>query len=401
MDWIIDGITSEETAAIYGLRWMAWYPPELIERVLVKPWVSDGITSDEATAITYLYRMLWYQDEPDEKAVDAAIQILDMPFMHSVEGSDASAVRSLRSLKRADEDAFLSVLAHPKLAGGITDEQAKIVSILGGTYTYRPEAVDFLLRGTGVYVEERVIELPESGNVLLAIIRIREQETSSMDFLEHSVRTIEEYMGEPLPTSYVALYFDDANVRAGGGQGTNYGTHMAMSLDYDIQNGRLWKHTPFVIAHEVAHYYWRGSNQDWLDEGPAELLGSISENQRVGDAVSTTNNPCASATTIGELERIAVRLETWAATVQANWFRCNYYLGEAIFLDLYHTLDEDAFRQGFRNLYLKRLHDDPTDGCEGTDLGICHLSAAFKTDVTEDVAAQVDEIVGRWYGPIP
>ena len=95
------------------------------------------------------------------------------------------------------------------------------------------------------------------------------------------------------------------------------------------------------------------------------------------------------------------QLEGLDAEYGSNAGKCYYSLGEGFFLDLYHTLGEETFRQGFRNLYLKSLRDDATDDCEGTDLGICHLEAAFKAGVSDEVAAQVDEIVGRWYGETP
>ena len=88
-------------------------------------------------------------------------------------------------------------MAHRKIADGIDDDEAKIFAVVYGTNKYRPESVDFLLRGAGVYLEERVIELPQSGEVLLAIIRIRDKTTPNMDYLEHSVRTIEAFMGNP------------------------------------------------------------------------------------------------------------------------------------------------------------------------------------------------------------
>ena len=89
------------------------------------------------------------------------------------------------------------------------------------------------------------------------------------------------------------------------------------------------------------------------------------------------------AATIGELEAM------FSEETGTEGSSCNYPLGEAIFLDLYHSLGEDTFSQGLRRLYLKDLHDDPTDGCEGTQLRICHLISAFKTNVSEDVAAKV------------
>ena len=180
--------------------------------------------------------------------------------------------------------------------------------------------------------------------------------------------------------------------------GQHFGTHITSKLIYDVENGHSWKHTPSHIAHEVGHYYFTGSNRRWIDEGAADLLSSVSEYVRIGTPVDVTSNPCASAKTISEIERLASggeSIEDWKA------YRCNYPLGERLFVDLYHTLGEETFRQGFRNLYLKSLRDDAADDCEGTDLGICYLVAAFKADVSDEVAAQVDEIVGRWYGRAP
>ena len=390
--WVGDSITADETVAISRLGWTAYYSLELADKMLQKSWAQDGITADEATVIRYLYNMVWTADgTPEQVVVETANDILDMPFLESVEGADAAAVRSLERLGDKGSDVLLQIISHPTLSDGITDEEAKIVALLYGTHKNRPESVDFLLRGTGVYLEERLVNLPSSGEVLLTIIRIRDRVTPSMDFLEHSVRTIDEFMGEPLPTNYIALLYDDAV--SPGASGTNFGTHMAMSLLYDVENGVWWDYTPHTVAHEVAHYYWTG-NQKWINEGAAELLGSISEYARIETPVEATNNPCASAKTISQLEGLD-------AEYGSNAGKCYYSLGEALFLDLYDSLGEETFRQGFRNLYLKSQRDDATDDCEGTDLGICHLAAAFKADVSDEVAAQVDEIVGRWYGETP
>ena len=391
--WLEDGPDVNEIDAIQILNWTTQTSPELGDKLWQKSWMQDDITADEVTVMQNLDWIARPKDETfQQQVVEAAIGILDMPFLESVESADALAMKSLQRLESRNTTDFLEIMSHPKLSDGITDEEAKIVALLYGTHKNRPESVDFLLRGTGVYLEERLINLPSSGEVLLTIIRIRDQITPSMDFLEHSVRTIDEFMGEPLPTNYIALLYDDA-VSPGAG-GTNFGTHMAMSLLYDVENGVWWDYTPHTVAHEVAHYYWTG-NQKWINEGTAELLGSISEYARIETPVEATNNPCASVKTIAELEALK------PGDLETKGFNCNYSLGEELFLDLYHTLGEETFRQGFRNLYLKSQQDDPTDDCEGTDLGICHLVAAFKADVSAEVAAQVDEIVGRWYGETP
>ena len=392
--WVGDGVTADETTALRYLYQAGRHVDELADRLVVKPWVQDDITSDEAAVIRDLYLTARAQDEALEPATNAkAIQLVDMPFLESVERADAPAMESLRKLEGNNTARFLEVMSHPVLSDGITDEEAKAVALLWGTNTYKPEYVDDLLTQSGIFVEEKTIQLPLSGEVLLAVFRHRDQVTPSIDYLEHSVTFMEEIMANPLPVNYVALFFTDAIPEDVGGK--FFGTHIGAQPDYDLVGATRWKHTPFAIAHEVAHYYWRGNKWDWTDEGLAVFLATLSENRRTGFPVEARKRPCASAETIGELEAM------FSEETGTEGSSCNYPLGEAIFLDLYHSLGEEVFAHGLRRLYLKDLHDDPTDGCEGTQLRICHLISAFKTNVSEDVAAKVDEVVSRRYGPLP
>ena len=392
--WVQDDITSDETTALRYLYRAGRYVDELADRLVVKPWVQDDITADEATVIRDLYLTARAQDEALEPATNAkALQLVDMPFLESVERADAPAMESLRKLEGNNTARFLEVMSHPVLSDGITDEEAKVVALLWGTNTYKPEYVDDLLTQSGIFVEEKTIQLPLSGEVLLAVFRHRDQVTPSIDYLEHSVTFMEEIMANPLPVNYVALFFTDAIPEDVGGK--YFGTHIGAKPHYDLVGTTRWKRTPFVIAHEVAHYYWRGNKWDWIDEGLAVFLATLSENRRTGFPVEARKRPCSSAATIGELEAM------FSEETGTEGSSCNYPLGEAIFLDLYHSLGEDTFSQGLRRLYLKDLHDDPTDGCEGTQLRICHLISAFKTNASEDVAAKVDEVVSRRYGPSP
>ena len=392
--WVQDDITADETTALRYLYRAGRYVDELADRLVVKPWVQDDITADEAAVIRDLYLIARAQDEALEPATNAkALQLVDMPFLESVELADAPAMESLRKLEGNNTARFLEVMSHPVLSDGITDEEAKAVALLWGTNTYKPEYVDDLLTQSGIFVEEKTIQLPLSGEVLLAVFRHRDQVTPSIDYLEHSVTFMEEIMANPLPVNYVALFFTDAIPEDVGGK--FFRTHIGAKPDYDLVGATRWKHTPFAIAHEVAHYYWRGNKWDWTDEGLAVFLATLSENRRTGFPVEARKRPCSSAATIGELEAM------FSEETGTEGSSCNYPLGEAIFLDLYHSLGEDTFSQGLRRLYLKDLHDDPTDGCEGTQLRICHLISAFKTNVSEDVAAKVDEVVSRRYGPSP
>ena len=392
--WLEPAVTPEVAAAVEYLYRAGRYVPELGEILVHKPWVQDGITRQEASAIRNLYLIARAQDESLESETNAmAVELVKMPFLDSIEGADVPATGSLRRLEYDDTSRFLEVMSHPVLYDGIADEEAKIVALLWGVNRYKPEYTDDLLTQTGIFVEEKTIQLPFTGEVLLAVFRHRDHATSSMDFLENSVTFMEEFMASPLPHNYMAVYFTDAMPEDAGGK--HFLTYISAQPRFDLAGTSAWKHTPFVIAHEIAHHYWKGNKWDWIDEGLAVFLATLAENSRTGFPVETRKRPCASPESIGELEAM------YTEETGTEGDSCNYPLGEAIFLDLYHSLGEETFAQGLRRLYAKDLRDDPTDDCEGTELGICHVVAAFKDGASKNVASMVDEVVMRRYGPLP
>ena len=392
--WLEPAVTPEVAAAVEYLYRAGRYVPDLGEILVQKPWVQDGITRQEASVIRNLYLIARAQDESLESETNAlAVELVNMPFLDSIEGADVPATGSLYRLEYDDTSRFLEVMSHPVLHDGITDEEAKIVALLWGANRYKPEYTDDLLTQTGVFIEEKTIQLPFTGEVQLAVFRHRDHVTPSMDLLENSVTFMEAFMASPLPHNYMAVYFTDAMPENVGGK--HFLTYISAQPRFDIVGTSAWNRTPFVIAHEIAHHYWKGNKWDWIDEGLAVFLATLSENSRTGFPVETRKRPCASPKTIGELEA------KYTEETGTEGDSCNYPLGEAIFLDLYHGLGEETFARGLRRLYAKDLRDDPTDDCEGTELGICHLVAAFKAGESKNVSTIVDEVVSRRYGPVP
>ena len=237
--------------------------------------------------------------------------------------------------------------------------------------------------GIKASLERRDITLPLAGDVALVIIRTKPGAPRSMDLLESSVRGVEEYMGLPLPTKFVGLLYGEAV--PGSAAGTNFGTHVAIRPKYDVDDGSHEAESAGNnIAHEVAHYYWSG-NADWVDEGAADLMASVIENAHTGRPVEVTNNPCAHAANIAKLESLA-------ASKGGVEFRCNYSLGERLFVDMLRTLGDERFRQGFRALYLASEIEDDSDDLRGTSVDIEHVREAFRTDDGAESA-----IIARWY----
>ena len=208
-----------------------------------------------------------------------------------------------------------------------------------------------------------------------------------MDLLEHTVRTIEEFMGEPFPVRYVGILFKDAVHAREGSAGTNFGHVITQRAKFDVDDGS-WEagQLPGLTAHEIAHYYWRG-NEEWINEGAATFLEFIVENARTGAPLMAVHNPCAYYDNLGELDRANP-----APPDSGYWaeYSCNYSLGERLFLDLYRTLGREQFQQGFRSLYR---------ATKGTSAygGINEVETAFKQDGGPDVIAAVDTVINRWY----
>ena len=350
--------------------------PPLAAAVAALPWFADGITAAENSVVDNLGILM---------DADAALtrRIIHMPFLATLAPADVVAVTSLADLAHFDAPVFRQVMSHPTLRGGITDDWAGIVAVLAGVGDANPALIDVLLNPQRVTVERRRIDLPHSGSVDLAVIRTRPGARRSIDLLEHSVRSAEGFMEEPLPIGYVALLFE--NAVAGYSDGTNFGTHIAALPDYDVDDGSDdAQFTGHLIAHEVAHYYWN-HGVDWVDEGAADLMASISENARAGAPVDVTNPPCAAVSSIAELERLN-------PDAYADAFDCNYALGERFFLALYRSIGDADFRRGFRSLYRMAQVEDDADDYAGTAVGIGHIKEAFQGN-----AAALSEAITLWY----
>ena len=376
--------------------------PAAAETLLGLPWLADGVSDMEADALKYLSRI-------SGKNADAAAALIAMPFLKTLEGRDTLALRSLSDIARQNPSGLKEVLSYPRISGGITDEDTKIVAVIGGcTSGWVPESTQVLLAETGVYIEERVIQLPHTGETLLAIIRTQNRVTPSMDYLEHTSRTVEEFMGEPYPANYLAvLYYDHPAINNACGRDT----HLIFHADTDAVDGGPKWHAG-VLAHETAHRHWihdweEWPYQWWITEGVAEFFKTFSEHKRIGRPLEPSQYPCGFFDKISELEE--AKPDRTFIPGKLTPRECFYSLGERFFLDLYHALGHETFRTGLHTFYkrywplysITYLQDNPADGCGRPPLNICRVEAAFKDGVSEAVVRKVDEVIAHWYGPRP
>ena len=408
LGWVADGIDETEVKAIQEISYIDYRDTEVAFSVVSLGWVEDGVDGMEAAAIGWVNNMRsadvassvvslgWVQDGIEVIEVDAieelsylankdagaAMRIVDMPFLETIEPPDISAITSLRLLAAYRPETFVGVMSHTALSDGITDDVALIVSTLNGVAKTNPGLVNVLLDRSKVSLEQRTITLPLAGDIVLSIIRTGPGAARTIDLLEHAVQGVEEYMGLALPTNYVGLLFADAV--SGSNAGANFGTHIAILPKYDTdEDGHETEFAGAIIAHEVAHYYWSG-NEGWVNEGAANFMASVIDGARTGRPIAVTNAPCGHTGSLAELENLGI-------SVGDVEYLCNYSLGERLFVDLYRTLGHERFQQGFRNLYVASVVEDD-DEIPGTAVGVEHVRDAFSSD---DGSGNV--VISRWY----
>ena len=375
LPWVQDGLDPAENDAITTLYLVAEAGAQKLVRALArKHWVQDGLNSHEKSAIWMLLSITRHATRGDE---GAALAILAMPFLEDVEGPiDAAVVRSLALLhSNHPERSYLwQVLSHPTLSGGINFANKSLVAILETVIPQRPELLDALLDPEQTSVEGRVVWLPRAGEVRLAVIHTRPGTFRTMDILEHVVRVQEEFMLEAFPTKFLGLLVADATyARGGGGLGI-----VTVDPGHEEDIG--------LIAHEVAHSYWR-AHPKWIGEGGAELLTAIVENKPPSQESVQGYDLCIIRNLL-ELEKI---------DLEGSAGNCTYAMGVGFFADLYHGLGDGLFRQGFRNLYVKLRDEEHANSCIGDDKSICYMRAAFVTDATPQAAATAESIINRWF----
>ena len=365
LPWVRDGIAPSEVESAIALQELALKSRQVLQALAQKPWMQDGLTPDESS-MTWKLRSI--RDE------SAALRILDMAFLETVDGVDAAAMEALAVLSWESDRGYLEqVLSHPTLRDGITDDQTVVVAALQSVVRHRPELLDTLLNPDQVTVEKRVIRLPHSGEVTLSVIHVIPGTYRTMDILEQMVRTQEGFMAVPFPRSYVGLLAADAIPVGGGPSGMITVDPGSAEDDY-------------IIAHELAHTYW-SFFPPWLREGAADFMTTVSADAEF------SSNKCSLADNLSDLEHI----ESGLSEDIIYRSGCSYALGRGLFLDLYETLGYGAFRQGFGRLYLTMRGKEHDDECTGLERGVCYVRAAFVTDALPESAALVEPVIVRWY----
>ena len=317
-------------------------------------------------------------------------QVIDMTWI--ADGRREHTIHALGGLAIYPEIRS-RVYARLNIADGINDDQAARLAIFSAIHSfskdeaemlYSEDFIAMLFDSEQVVVEERIITLP-SREVMVTVVRAS-WENSFLDKIEGTIWIYDEFMSTPFPYEEVlyTILKDDPN-RWLAGRFVNGGVASRNKASINPIDAE------WPTAHETAHFYHEGKS--WLVEGSAELMTHLAVSRELFSSDESYISACLVADNISEFERI----EESNKEPPPGSGKCMYILGLGLFRDLYGSLDETAFRIGFRNLYLMRYHA-PIEGCtyEGR-IGVCHLRNAFTTGLQTNQAMKAVEIINNWY----
>ena len=379
--WVKDGISESEESAALALQRLALDHTEVFLAVAAVPWLRDGLDADELVVVGAFGGLA--STSPGREDVDLPLQVLDMPFLETVDGSDSVAMGGVVALARqGNGEALLMVLAHPTFEKGIADEHADVLVALSEVARYKPELLASFLEPDAIRVDRATVELSHAGNVQLAVIHLGPEQTGTMAVLEEAIRDQDTFMMTAFPRSYVAVLVGNLlQTRGGGGPGGIL--HISPGSAED-------RH---LIAHELAHTYWP-FYPPWIAEGAAEFMANRFAGPQLLGA-------CPIADTLGELDRLAQE-NIDQGRPSGDVYRstgCAYALGSSLFVDLYRAVGDEAFRQGFRRLYLAMKDETHNAVCSGVEKGVCYVKQAFVTNAAPEAAALAEPVINqRYYG---
>ena len=341
----------DQMEAVENMRQLRQQRLWAFRAILEIPWVRDGLEQEE-TEVAAELALLFKQQGSRE-----TIPILEMEFIKTIQEGDLEALRSLRRIRERSLPDFRTAMR--KLEKNSGDEDTPRIAVLQAVHERNPELFRKLLEPRAT-IESGTTDTIRSGRIQLTVVvpdgtpadpeELREQ-------LGEAVRGITGLMDEPLPARSIIMLVAEPGPEAIAG--INFGDGIVIRPPDPQDAGQTERN----IAHEVAHYYWRG-NAPWIDEGMAEHIASLLESQRTGRDPGTNRWPCDSHRTLRTLP------EGEEATA------CDYSLGSRIFMGLQLELGEPNFMARARDLYRRsRTHDRQ----DGTSLRMKDLRSLFPT----------------------
>ena len=439
LQWFQDGPIQREAWAIGDFRDIAREDVSLARQVLALPWLHDEITQDErsitydlkelaasdSSSATSVLNLMWLQDDitASERRTlrelrgvvkrDASLGrlLIDSPFLQSdVTSRTIEAIKSLDFLEKRYPEVYADLTGRGWFTDGITSDDAALILVFGrASRNFNPETIRHLLTDHQIESSSTVFPLGGQRQVTSILGGAQLRPSSLNEFarreieslIERSAMEIETFMDIPFPMDDLILLFagcEEGPYSSGDCDfwGLYRGTHMVVDPRLAIRDARG------TLAHEVAHYYWhsRSGVPLWFYEGGADFLKSYVQIQLFDEnlesrrlRVDQSSIDRCQIKGANNIQKLIDKLaqDGWTKHRESEVFWCNYAYGEALFLHLYETIGESAFRTAWKDIY----HSGATSGSNLAEQEIYH---EFLEHTPEERLQEFKKVYKRWHG---
>ena len=368
LPWVKDGLSDQEIEVVEDFFYIAVENHANLQTLMKLNWLQDTISNDEAQAISQIQ----YLDN------EAARRVINMPFLKSIVTTDVLALRGLNYQEQIGS--LNTILNHPDLADGITDDDTTLVT--AATASNNIQQINLILKPGGATIKYARGSTQRTPRLSISIVRAGNRKApDTSDIIKEAVEYVENTMNLPLPTNHVILLLDDTGVTPGYA-GTNYG--QAIAYLRKGEDGTDWDNAAFRagMVHEVAHYFWRGS-ETWIDEGVADTIEhNYVRDMRLPNEMLISQRDECSLNTLQELSAIGPKPGD-------PHHKCSYYLGQRLFLELQNLEGKQEFTNRLIALYNMSHSIQEND----EEAGLAEVQAVFLN--------QPDIIAKHWTGKVP
>ena len=319
----------------------------------------------------------------DFKDENEAAEIVGMPFLKSIDADDGLAIQGL--YRMSEYELLSSLINNPSFENGITDDQTVLIAAI--SVIFDPEEIRRMLSPGYVAIEAASIETELSPHLRVSLVRTGSQgQAWTAEFVKEAVEFVERTMQLPLPTKHVIVVLNDhiGTIAMNPGVIGINTDYEWIEAAYDAQGFQT--NLSHILVHEIAHYYWNENGEAWIAEGLADTFAYLHGVKKgiSPEALRTSRRDC-------EVQNLAILSQlnrNFGVGDSLSHFHCNYYLGQLLFLELYHATDEAYFSEKLRELYLLSLEEQKY----GRIIGIDAVGQIFK--------AQADIVAKHWEGAI-
>ena len=238
---------ARQLSEIENLPWLSQNRPQAADAIAQISWVRDGMNEMErelAAEIALLFKQ--------ENGL-GAIPVLQVRFLENAQEGDLEAVRSLRRIRERSPQDYRDIME--RMGTGMGDGDTPRIALLQAVHEREPELAWKILEPETI-VMNQTTRAYKTGRVRLAVVipdGNQDEARNLLDELGEAVREVTALMQEPLEHRMVTLLV--TNTQQDEINGTNFGD--GIIIRPPGPRGPVSK--GHIIAHEVAHYYWRGN----------------------------------------------------------------------------------------------------------------------------------------------